>query len=319
MSEKCPCCVPNLADDISDQIISPNQQVISRSSSANDNKSQMATIPGGIFRMGSEDPMSYPTDGEGPVRPVSVSEFLLDTCTVTNHDFLSFIDETGYITTAEQRGWSFVFAGLLPDDFEPTRGVADAPWWRQVFNATWQHPEGLHSTIEDRLRHPVVHVSWFDAVAYAEWFGKELPSEACWEYAARGGLDGALFPWGDKLNPDGKYLSNTWQGVFPARNSAEDGWYGTCPADQFPENGYGLHNMTGNVWEWCADWFAIPTRSVFPTDGPKGPATGSLKVQKGGSFLCHASYCSRYRPAARVGVSPDSTASNVGFRCLKQV
>ncbi len=319
MSEKCLCCVPNLADDISGQIISPSQQVISRSSSATDIRRHMILISDGIFRMGSEDPMSYAADGEGPVRSVSVSEFLLDTCTVTNRDFMSFIDETGYITTADQEGWSFVFAGLLPDDFEPTRGVADAPWWRQVFKANWQHPEGPHSTIEDRLRHPVVHVSWFDAVAYANWLGKELPSEACWEYAARGGLDGALFPWGDELNPDGKYLSNTWQGVFPARNSGEDGWYGTCPADHFPENGYGLHNMTGNVWEWCADWFAIPDGSVSPTVDPFGPATGNLKVQKGGSFLCHASYCSRYRPAARVGVSPDSTASNVGFRCLKQI
>jgi len=319
MTEKCPCCVPNLDEGVFDQIISASQQVINRSSSAEDSPTQMTLIPGGTFRMGSEDPMSYAADGEGPVRSVSVSEFLLDTYTVTNGDFMSFIDTTGYITTAEQRDWSFVFAGLLPDDFEPTRGVADAPWWRQVFKATWQHPEGPHSTVKDRMEHPVVHVSWFDAVAYASWLGKELPSEACWEYAARGGLDGALFSWGDELNPDGKYLSNTWQGVFPARNTEDDGWYGTCPADHFPENGYGLHNMTGNVWEWCADWFGFADSSQFPAVDPRGPARGNSRVQKGGSFLCHASYCARYRPAARAGVSPDSTASNVGFRCSKQV
>lgn len=319
MAEKCPCCVPNLDEGVFDQIISPSQQVINRSSSSEDSRTQMALISGGVFRMGSEDPMSYAADGEGPVRSVSVSEFLLDTYTVTNGDFMSFIDTTGYITTAEQRDWSFVFAGLLPDDFEPTRGVADAPWWRQVFKATWQHPEGPHSTLRDRMEHPVVHVSWFDAVAYASWLGKELPSEASWEYAARGGLDGALFPWGDELNPDGKYLSNTWQGVFPTRNTEDDGWYGTCPSDHFPKNGYGLHNMTGNVWEWCADWFGFADSSLSPAVDPTGPATGNLRVQKGGSFLCHASYCARYRPAARVGVSPDSTSSNVGFRCLKRV
>ena len=319
MSEKCSCCVPNLGQDGFDQVVLPSQQVINRSGLAEDAQTGMALIPSGIFRMGSEDPMSYPADGEGPVRSVSVSEFLLDTRSVTNADFMLFIDETGYITTAEQRDWSFVFAGLLPDDFEPTRGVADAPWWRQVYKATWQHPEGLHSNINDRMDHPVVHVSWFDAAAYADWLGKELPSEACWEYAARGGLDGALFPWGEQLNPDDNYLSNTWQGIFPSSNTQDDGWYGTCPADHFPENGYGLHNMTGNVWEWCADWFGFSDSRVSSPVDPIGPATGNSKVQKGGSFLCHASYCARYRPAARVGVSPDSTSSNVGFRCLKRV
>ncbi|MDA0352326.1 MAG: formylglycine-generating enzyme family protein [Chloroflexi bacterium] len=274
----------------------------------------MVAIPGGTFLMGSEDELAYPADGEGPVREVSISPFLIDIHTVTNAKFRLFIEASGYETDAERFGWSFVFGGLLPDEFPPTRGVADAPWWRQVEGADWNHPEGPDSTVVGRADHPVVHVSWNDASAYAGWTGKQLPTEAQWEYAARGGLEGMRFPWGDDLEPSGQHRSNVWQGTFPTRNTSDDAWYGTCPVDAFAPNGYGLHNMTGNVWEWCSDWFGVPLDGRTGVD-PAGPPDGDLRVTKGGSFLCHESYCARYRPAARMSSSPDSSASNIGFRC----
>ena len=275
----------------------------------------MVEIPAGAFLMGSEDAMSYPSDGEAPVHEVALSPFRIDVCAVTNADFAAFAAESGYETDAERFGWSFVFAGLLPDGFAPTRAAADAPWWRQVMGADWRHPEGPASGIERREDHPVVHVSWSDAAAYAAWAGKRLPSEAEWERAARGGLEGKRFPWGDELTPGGEQRMNVWQGEFPVRNSEEDGWYGTCPAGAFAPNGFGLHNMTGNVWEWCFDWFDVFAHQTNGRRDPAGPAEGELKLLKGGSFLCHESYCARYRPAARLGLPPDSSASNMGFRC----
>lgn len=215
----------------------------------------MVLLPGGEFSMGSEDPLAYPEDGEGPVRTVRLDPFWISRTAVSNRDFAEFVDATGYRTEAERWGWSFVFAGLLPDDFPPTRGVATAPWWRQVEGADWRHPEGPHSTVDGREDHPVVHVSWSDAQEYCAWAGLRLPTEAEWEYAARGGLSGNPFPWGAELEPGGEHRMNVWQGVFPRHNSRADGWYGTCPVTEFPPNGFGLHNMTGNVWEWCADWF----------------------------------------------------------------
>ncbi len=261
----------------------------------------MTRVAAGSFLMGSVHPSAYPDDGEGPVREVTLDSFRIDTRAVTNADFARFVEGTGYRTEAQRYGWSFVFAGLLPDNFPPTRGVAAAPWWRQVEGADWSRPEGPGSTVELRPDHPVVHISWADADAYARWVGKRLPTEAEWECAARAGHQGKLFPWGDELEPGGQHRMNVWQGSFPAHNSTADGWYGTCPVDTFEPNDFGLYNMTGNVWEWCADQFG---------------GDGTRRVAKGGSYLCHSSYCRRYRVAARQGMTPDSTTGNVGFRCV---
>jgi formylglycine-generating enzyme required for sulfatase activity len=263
----------------------------------------MVLLDGGEFVMGSEDRYAYPGDGEGPVRRVRVDAFRIDICAVSNAQFANFVDETGYVTETERFGWSFVFAGLLPDDFPPTRGVVEAPWWRQVEGAVWRHPEGPHSDLDARSDHPVVHITWNDAQAFCFWAGKRLPTEAEWEYAARGGMEGQVFPWGDELEPGGHHAMNVWQGRFPDRNTCADGHYGTCPADSYEPNGYGLLNMTGNVWEWCADWFN---------------PNASHRAARGGSYLCHESYCRRYRVAARNGLTPDSSAGNVGFRCIAE-
>ena len=264
--------------------------------------------------MGSDDPLTYPADGEG-VREVDVSPFRIDVLAVTNSRFAEFVGATGYRTDAERYGWSFVFSGLLPDDFGPTQAVAAAPWWRLVEGADWRHPAGPQSEIDGHGDHPVVHVSWNDAGAYCEWAGVRLPTEAEWELAARGGLDGKVFPWGDEMVPNGEHRMNVWQGTFPSDNTEADGFYGTCPVDAFRPNAYGLHNATGNVWEWVSDWFDPDFRHRDRRRDPQGPATATAKVQKGGSYLCHASYCRRYRVAARQGNGPDSSAGNVGFRC----
>jgi formylglycine-generating enzyme len=277
----------------------------------------MVLLEGGAFLMGSDDRFAYPEDGEGPVREVEVAPFWIDACAVSNAEFAPFVDETGYLTEAEQFGWSFVFAGLLPDDFPPTQGVAQAPWWRKVEGANWRHPEGPQAGIDERLDHPVAHVSWNDAQVYLAWAGKRLPTEAEWEYAARGGLDGRVFPWGDELEPGGEHRMNVWQGDFPSKNTRADGFYSTCPVDSFPPNGYGLFNTTGNVWEWTSDWFHPTFRSRDRRRDPQGPPNGTHKVQKGGSHLCHHSYCRRYRVAARQGNTPDSGAGNLGFRCAR--
>ncbi len=267
--------------------------------------------------MGSDDRWAYPDDGEGPVTEVEVSAFSIGAYAVSNGDFSSFVEETGYVTDAERFGWSFVFAGLLPDDFPPTEGVVNAPWWRKVEGAAWRHPEGPQSSIADRLDHPVVHVSWDDASAYCAWTGTRLPHEAEWEFAARGGLAGKAFPWGDELEPDGEHRMNVWQGDFPGRNTGADGFVGTAPVGSFSPNGYGIHNMTGNVWEWTEDWFHPTFRERDRRRDPAGPPNGTSRVQKGGSYLCHHSYCRRYRVAARQGSTPDSSTGNVGFRCAR--
>jgi formylglycine-generating enzyme len=279
----------------------------------------MVLVTGGSFRYGSDDLHAYPDDGEGPVRRVEVSPFWIDGCAVSNDSFTAFVNETDHVTEAERFGWSFVFAGLLPVDFPPTQGVANAPWWRRVDGAAWRHPEGPQSSLEDRGDHPVAHVSWNDALEYCAWAGKRLATEAEWEYAARGGLEGRTFPWGDELEPDGKHRMNVWQGSFPDRNTAQDGFVGTCPVDAFPPNGLGLYNMTGNVWEWTSDWFHPSFRARERARDPQGPSNGSVKVQKGGSYICHASYCRRYRVAARQGNSPDSSTGNLGFRCARDL
>ncbi|MFD3945987.1 formylglycine-generating enzyme family protein [Streptomyces sp. NPDC058579] len=275
----------------------------------------MMRVPGGEFLMGAEDGWTVPGDGEGPVHPVRLASFRIDRCAVSNAEFQDFTDATGHITDAERYGWSFVFAGLLPAGFPETRAVAEAPWWRQVYGAWWRHPEGPESDVRDRAEHPVVHVSWNDATAYAAWAGKRLPTEAEWECAARGGLEQRVFPWGDELEPGGEHRMNVWQGSFPDDNTSADGWYGTAPVTAYPANGHGLHNMCGNVWEWCADWYSPAYYRSSPKGDPPGPPLGVQRVIRGGSYLCHASYCRRYRVAARSSSSPDSSTGNQGFRC----
>jgi sulfatase modifying factor 1 len=269
--------------------------------------------------MGSDYVHGFPADGEGPVRPVSLSPFDIDTSPVTNADFDAFVKATGYRTEAEIFGWSFVFWSHIPKDrfqelVEDT--AAHTPWWCKVPGATWDKPEGPGSNVNTRADHPVVHVSWNDAAAYAAWAQKSLPTEAQWEYAARGGLEQNLYPWGDDLTPGGEHRCNIWQGTFPVEDLADDGFAGTCPVTAFPPNGYGIYSITGNVWEWCADWFQ-PTFPNAAQHDPAGPPLGETRVMKGGSFLCHASYCNRYRVAARTSNTPDSSTSNIGFRCVR--
>ncbi|MGZ4755787.1 MAG: formylglycine-generating enzyme family protein [Acidimicrobiia bacterium] len=277
----------------------------------------MVHLEGGTFSMGSSEADGYPDDGEGPVHSVTLRPFSISPTTVTNAQFRDFVGQTGHVTAAQTFGWSFVFGGLLPDDFEDTAGVAAAPWWRRVFGADWAHPEGPQSEIADRDDHPVVHVSWDDALAYCAWAGSRLPTEAEWEYAARGGLEQQRFPWGQDLEPEGAHRMNVWQGKFPVENTCADGWYGTAPVETYPPNGYGLHNTTGNVWEWCADWFGADYYASSPELDPAGPRSGTHRVMRGGSYLCHDSYCNRYRVAARSGNTPDTSTGNLGFRCAR--
>ncbi|WP_390898491.1 formylglycine-generating enzyme family protein [Streptomyces fulvoviolaceus] len=279
----------------------------------------MVLLPGGTFLMGADDADGFPADGEGPVREVTVSPFRIDPYAVTNDRFARFVEETGHVTEAERFGWSYVFAGFLPGALR--RGAArpaQTPWWCGVDGACWRAPEGPGSTVAERGDHPVVHVSWNDAVAYCGWAGVRLPTEAEWEYAARGGLQQARYPWGDELTPGGAHRCNIWQGHFPTKNTAEDGYRGTAPVDAFSPNGFGLFNVSGNVWEWCADRWGTE-HGTRPRTDPSGPARGASKVIRGGSYLCHRSYCNRYRVAARTSNTPDSTTGHMGFRCVRDV
>lgn len=273
-------------------------------------------LPGGAFLMGYDDG-PYPADGEGPAREVTVDGFAVGATTVTNEEFAAFADATSHVTDAERFGWSFVFAGFLPKNFPPTASPPQTPWWRQVHQADWRHPEGPGSGLRGRWDHPVVHVSYADAVAFCDWAGGRLPTEAEWEYAARGGLTGEPYPWGAEREPAGAYRMNIWRGTFPDRNTAADGYRGTCPVDAFEPNDYGLYNATGNVWEWCADWFHARHHRKAPRDNPRGPRLGQSRVLKGGSHMCHESYCLRYRTSARMGNTPDSSSGNTGFRAIR--
>ena len=279
----------------------------------------MVELPGGTFLMGSDDPDARPEDGEGPVREVTVDGFRIGHATVTNGQFSAFVEATDYRTEAESFGWSYVFKGLLSRSKQrrlgKTHDVKAVPWWLAVEGAYWRKPEGPGSNLRGRLHHPVVHVSWHDASAYCEWADMRLPTEAEWEYAARGGLAGKRFPWGDALLDGAKHRCNIWQGRFPDSNTLADGHFGTAPAESFAANGFGLYNMAGNVWEWCTDWFSPDWHRSHSTVNPTGPPTGDNKVLKGGSYLCHDSYCNRYRVAARYANTPDSTTGNAGFRC----
>ncbi len=309
MGENQQCCTP--------QRSSKKISKISQGSQRGSSHEEMVTLKGGNFLMGTDYRFGRTQDGEIPSVTAHVSPFAIDRFAVTNSQYALFVEETGYITEAEQIGWSFVFAGLLPDDFEDTRGVQGSPWWRQVFRANWKLPEGPQSSIDKRMDHPTVHVSWNDAASYANWVGGRLPTEAEWEFAAKGGLENPLFPWGNELEPEGHHLMNVWQGSFPDNNLEEDGWYGTAPVGSYPPNRYGLGEMTGNVWEWCSDWFSIDQKRGGSDS--QGPATGEGKVIKGGSYLCHASYCNRYRIAARSLTTTDSSMGHLGFRTVRDI
>ena len=277
----------------------------------------MAFVPGGEFMMGTDDREGFVADGEGPAREVTLSPFYVDTTPVTNAQFGRFVKASGYKTEAESYGWSFVFHIFVPPKVAPTvtQSVPEAPWWRAVRGATWRRPEGPGSNVKGRMDHPVVHVSWTDAHAYSQWAGKRLPTEAEWEMAARGGLDQRRYAWGDELTPDGRHLCNIWQGDFPDRNTAEDGYVGTSPVRAFSPNGFGIYDPSGNVWQWEADWFSPTHHRTGTRHDPRGPASGNAKAIRGGSYLCHESYCNRYRVAARSSNTPDSSTGNLGFRC----
>jgi sulfatase modifying factor 1 len=280
----------------------------------------MQLIAGGEFLMGTDGDYGFAADGEGPVHAVRLEAFFVDATCVTNGQFNAFVNAIRYKTEAERFGWSFVFYGHLTPKQQATAvrlRVLGSEWWCRVDGATWRHPEGPGTHIKQRWDYPVVQVSWNDACAYAAWAGKRLPTEAEWECAARGGLVQQRFPWGDELEPDGRHLMNVWQGTFPEHNTCADGFYGPAPAKSFKANGHGLYNMTGNVWEWCWDWFDPGYYRVAPREHPTGPATGGRRVMRGGSYLCHASYCNRYRTDARSSNTPDSSTTNLGFRCVR--
>ncbi|WP_245817983.1 formylglycine-generating enzyme family protein [Granulicella rosea] len=282
----------------------------------------MIALPGGEFLMGTDYEEAFAADGERPVRRVRLKPFAIDIYPVTNADFAAFVQATGYKTEAEVYGWSFVFWNHIPKKKRAalvTDTVAGAEWWCQVPGALWSAPEGPGSDVRKRSDHPVVHVAWNDALAYCDWSGNRLPTESEWEYAARGGLVQKLYPWGDQLRPGGLHRCNIWQGKFPQEDTAEDGYAGTSPVTAYPPNDFGIYSITGNAWEWCADWFGIPDPAEEIAEDPQGALTGKARVMKGGSFLCHKSYCNRYRVAARSSNTPDSSTSNLGFRCARSL
>jgi len=265
--------------------------------------------------MGSEAGLGHPADGEAPIREVHLSPFWMDATAVPNEAFSAFVSDTGYETEAERFGWSFVFHLYVPAETRTSAlRVQGAEWWLQIPGASWRTPKGPGS--EAVGSHPVVHVSWNDAIAFAAWAGKRLPTEAEWEYAARGGLEQALYPWGDDFPTGRSARANIFEGVFPAHDTGEDGYTGTAPAESYDPNRFGLYNMVGNVWEWTADWFGID-HERGPTSDPTGPPEGTSKAIRGGSYLCHDSYCNRYRVSARTAATPDSSTGNTGFRLVR--
>jgi sulfatase modifying factor 1 len=271
-----------------------------------------ASVPGQTFAMGDAHHDGVRPDGEQPVHPVRLDAFDIDATTVTVADFRAFVAATGYRTEAEAFGWSAVFHLAVTDPPQVAGAMAGAPWWLGVSGADWAHPGGPSSSALDD--HPVVHVSWNDAQAYCAWAARRLPTEAQWECASRGGRASQRYPWGDSLFD--AWPCNIWQGTFPTVNTAQDGWLTTAPARAFEPNDYGLYQPIGNVWEWCADWFSPVYYAESPPDDPTGPARGTARVIRGGSYLCHDSYCNRYRNAARSSNTPDSSSGNTGFRTV---
>lgn len=277
-------------------------------------QSDVVEIPGGDALVGTNAPI-LAIDGEAPLKRKKVNTFRMDACTVTNARFEAFVEATGYVTEAERLGDSFVFAHHVLENAPPNRGVAAAPWWRVIPGANWRAVHGPGSEAVWEEDHPVVQVTWNDAMAFAKWAGGRLPSEVEWEHAARGGLDDARFPWGDREPDDTEFFPcNIWQGRFPDIDLGRDGFASTAPARSFEPNGYGLYNMVGNVWEWTAEPFKV--RSLKKSVARAHAGKEGYRLTKGGSFLCHASYCYRYRIAARSGTSPDSSTSHQGIRLV---
>lgn len=299
------CCVPGAAR-------MPALTKAAPAAAAGRDATEAVPIPGGPALVGTDAPV-FREDGEGPSRRVTLAPFRMDALAVTNRRFAAFVAATGHRTEAERYGWSYVFHAFVAPG-TPVESPVGTPWWMKVEGACWHAPEGPGSGIADRLDHPAVHVAWTDAAAFAAWAGGRLPSEAEWEHAAQGGMPGARFPWGAAEPDDGNALCNIWQGDFPRRNTAADGFVGTAPARSFAPNGYGLFNMSGNVWEWCADAFRVRSVSLAAKRRNAAAAAEKERMMKGGSYLCHRSYCYRYRIAARSGRSPDTSAGHVGFR-----
>jgi sulfatase modifying factor 1 len=306
----------------------------------------MVWIPGGEFSMGSKDPRgdlcggNEPMDDARPIHRVQLDGFWMDRTEVTNAEFARFVAATKYITVAERPLKASDYPGVPADQLAPGSIVFTPPtsavplnnalrWWAWVPGASWRHPEGPASTITGRDNFPVVHIAYEDAAAYAAWAGKDLPTEAQWEFAARGGLSGQAYAWGNELNPNGKKMANIWEGHFPDKNSAEDGFVGIAPVASFPANAYGLHDVAGNVWEWCSDWYAPDTYSKIKgvVRNPTGPTQAesfdpaepgmAKRVQRGGSFLCTDQYCTRYMVGTRGKGAPDTGSNHAGFRCIK--
>lgn len=278
---------------------------------------EQAVVPAGSFIMGDSSGDRNLADGEVPLHRVTLEEFSIDATPITNACFAEFVSATSYLTDAERFGYSAVFHLALEADDEDILGQpSDTPWWYGVRGADWAHPGGPLSSIEGLEDHPVVHVSWRDANAYCHWAQRRLPTEAEWEYASRGGLAGKTYPWGDEWIGDIEWRANIWQGDFPVENTLQDGYLTTAPVRSFRPNGYGLWQTVGNVWEWCADWFSAGYYDHAPQYDPRGPAEGDSRVLRGGSYLCHASYCNRYRNSARSRNTPDSSMGNAGFRTV---
>ena len=268
--------------------------------------------------MGDSSGDNNPGDGEQPIHEVTLDAFDIDATSVTNDDFARFVADTGYATEAETFGYSAVFhLAIAAPPSDIVGQPPGTPWWFGVRGADWAHPGGRDSSIDGLAEHPVVHVSYNDALAYCAWAGRRLPTEAEWEYAARGGLASKKYPWGDD-EPDasGTWRANIWQGDFPRTNTLDDGFLTTAPVRTFEPNGYGLWQCVGNVWEWCSDWFDPLTYRASPTHNPTGPARGGARILRGGSYLCHSSYCNRYRNSARSQNTPDSSMGNAGFRTV---
>ncbi|MFM9281182.1 formylglycine-generating enzyme family protein [Paenibacillus jiagnxiensis] len=315
------CCAASREQHKSDAGVSPVEPTAAVKAGRPYPKEKLILIKGGEFQMGTNTPDGFPSDGEGPVRTVRVDDFMISPYAVTNAEFQAFVQDTGYITEAERFGWTYVFHLLVSEETQKKASnvAQQTPWWIVVEGAYWAKPEGPDSTIDDRLNHPAVHISWNDAAAYCAWSGTRLPTEAEWEYAARGGLTGKTYPWGDLLKPDGKHMCNIWQGKFPVKNNASDGYISTAPVDAYEANGYGLYNVSGNVWEWCQDWFSPSYHRTTSSTNPIFKEETGRRSMRGGSYLCHRSYCNRYRVAARSSNTPDSSSGNCGFRVVADV